>query len=102
VCTGTLVHYEQTVGLSWTGDACWTLVHGMFIDILTKLLIGIPPTTGKQQAVFCSKNAGEAWRQTDSIIPSYRNRICETKWNGTTNHVRKIARSSDAAIIFRS
>jgi broad specificity phosphatase PhoE len=34
------------------------VVHGMFIDILTKLLIGIPPTTGKQQAVFCSKNAG--------------------------------------------
>lgn len=34
------------------------VVHGMFIDILVKVLTGIPLTTGKQKAVFCSKNAG--------------------------------------------
>jgi 2,3-bisphosphoglycerate-dependent phosphoglycerate mutase len=34
------------------------VVHGMFIDILTKILTGIALTTGKQQAVFCSKNGG--------------------------------------------
>lgn len=34
------------------------VVHGMFIDILTKALCGCEMTTGKQNMVFCSQNAG--------------------------------------------
>ena len=34
------------------------VVHGMFIDILTKVLTGCEMTTGKQPMVFCSQNAG--------------------------------------------
>lgn len=34
------------------------VVHGMFIDILTKVLTGCALTTGKQPMVFCSQNAG--------------------------------------------
>ena len=34
------------------------VVHGMFIDILTKVLAGVPLHTGKQPSMFCSNNAG--------------------------------------------
>ena len=40
------------------GDGAMCLVvHGMFIDIFLKRLLGIQMTTGKQQGLFCSKNA---------------------------------------------
>ena len=39
------------------GAVC-IVVHGMFIDILTKVLTGCEMTTGKQPMVFCSQNAG--------------------------------------------
>jgi len=39
------------------GDGAMCLVvHGMFIDIFLKELLGIPLTTGRQQGLFCSKN----------------------------------------------
>jgi len=32
--------------------------HGMFTDILLKILVGVPKSTGRQKGLFCSQNAG--------------------------------------------
>ncbi len=32
--------------------------HGMFTDILLKILVGVPKSTGRQTGLFCSQNAG--------------------------------------------
>lgn len=32
--------------------------HGMFTDILLKILVGVPKSTGRQMGLFCSQNAG--------------------------------------------
>ena len=32
--------------------------HGMFTDILLKILLGVPKTIGRQSGLFCSQNAG--------------------------------------------
>mmetsp|Transcript_33802 Transcript_33802/g.85126 ORF Transcript_33802/g.85126 Transcript_33802/m.85126 type:complete len:266 (-) Transcript_33802:1547-2344(-) len=49
-----------SVAEAWKKEdgAMCIVVHGMFIDILIKVLTGVALTTGKQQAVYCSKNAG--------------------------------------------